>query len=68
MHYAMKTYGEVDVYIHILWTSALGAGEWSASHPGRFTFGERIPVPIGKEIRWTEYIFLLHYSCIILQG
>jgi hypothetical protein len=33
----MKTYGGVDVYIHIFLTSALFGGEWSASRPGRFT-------------------------------
>jgi hypothetical protein len=32
----MKAYGVVDVYIHILLTSALVAGEWSAPRPGRF--------------------------------
>jgi hypothetical protein len=34
---------EVDVYIHIFWTSALVGGEWSASRLGRFTPGERAP-------------------------
>jgi hypothetical protein len=34
-------YGGVDVWIHIFLTSALVGGEWSASHPGRFTSGER---------------------------
>jgi hypothetical protein len=29
----MKAYGGVDVYIHILLTSALVRGEWSASRP-----------------------------------
>jgi hypothetical protein len=28
----MKTYGGVDVQIHIFLTSALVGGEWSASH------------------------------------
>jgi hypothetical protein len=37
----MKTYGGVDVYIHIFLTSALAGGEWSVSRPGRFTPGER---------------------------
>jgi hypothetical protein len=37
----MKAYREVDVQIHIFLTSALAGGEWSASHPGRFTPGER---------------------------
>jgi hypothetical protein len=32
----MKTYGGVDVWIHIFLTSAL-RGEWSDSRPGRFT-------------------------------
>jgi hypothetical protein len=36
----MKTYGGVDVYIHIFLTSALVGGEWSASRHGRFTPGE----------------------------
>jgi hypothetical protein len=30
-HYAMKTYGGVDVQIHVFLTSALVGGEWSAS-------------------------------------
>jgi hypothetical protein len=40
----MKTYGGVDVQIHIYLTSALVGGEWSASRPGRFTLGERDPI------------------------
>jgi hypothetical protein len=39
----MKAYGEVDVYIHIFFTSPLAVGEWSASRPCRFTTGERTP-------------------------
>jgi hypothetical protein len=35
----MKAYGGVDVKIDVLFISALGGGEWSASRPGRFTFG-----------------------------
>jgi hypothetical protein len=35
----MKDYGGVDVYIHVILTSAVVGGEWSASHPGRFTPG-----------------------------
>jgi hypothetical protein len=42
----MKAYEEVDVYIHIFLTSALVGGEWSASHPGHFTPGERAPVTL----------------------
>jgi hypothetical protein len=37
----MKTYGEVDVYIHIFLTSAIVRDEWSASRPCRFTPRER---------------------------
>jgi hypothetical protein len=39
----MKGYGEVDVYIHILLTSALVGREWSDSRPSHFTPGERAP-------------------------
>jgi hypothetical protein len=35
----MKAYGGVDLQIHILLTSALARGEWSASRPSRFTPG-----------------------------
>jgi hypothetical protein len=38
----VKAYGGVDVQIHVL-TSALARGEWSASRPGRFIAGERVP-------------------------
>jgi hypothetical protein len=40
-HYAMKACEGVDVQIHILLTSALVGGEWSASRPGRFAAKER---------------------------
>jgi hypothetical protein len=43
--YAMKTYGGVNVKIHIFLTLALAGGEWSASHPSRFT-------PRGKSPRY----------------
>jgi hypothetical protein len=33
----MKAYEEVGVQIHVFFTSALVGGDWSASHPGRFT-------------------------------
>jgi hypothetical protein len=33
-HYAVKTYGRVDVAIQVFWTSTLAGGEWSASPPG----------------------------------
>jgi hypothetical protein len=37
----MKTYGEVDVWIHVFFTSVLVESEWSVLHPCRFTPGER---------------------------
>jgi len=39
----MKTYWGVEVYFHAFLTWALGGGEWSGSHAGRFTIGERTP-------------------------
>jgi hypothetical protein len=39
----MKTYGGVDVYIHVFLTSALVGGEWSASRTGPFIPGEAAP-------------------------
>jgi hypothetical protein len=39
----MKTYGGVDVWIHIFLTSALVGGKWSDSRPCRFAPGERAP-------------------------
>jgi hypothetical protein len=41
--YAMKTYGRVHIQTQVFLTSALVGGEWSASHPGRFTPVERAP-------------------------
>jgi hypothetical protein len=40
----MKTYGGVDVWTHVILTSALFGGEWSASRPCRFTPEERAPI------------------------
>jgi hypothetical protein len=39
--HAMKTYGGVEMYFHAFLTSALGIGDWSASHTSRFTLGKR---------------------------
>jgi hypothetical protein len=44
----MKTYGGVDVQIHVFLTSALVEGELSATRPCRFSPGER-----SSGIRWT---------------
>jgi hypothetical protein len=37
----MKTYGGVNVWIQVFFTSTLVGGEWSTSRPGRFTPRER---------------------------
>jgi hypothetical protein len=37
----MKTYGGVNIWIHIFLTSALAGDEWSASRSGRFALGEK---------------------------
>jgi hypothetical protein len=39
----MKWYRGMDEYTHIFSSLALDGGECSASHPGRFTPGERAP-------------------------
>jgi hypothetical protein len=44
----MKAYlGSGGIVPCIFFTSALGAGEWSASRPDRFTPKERALLPIG---------------------
>jgi hypothetical protein len=45
-HYAMKTYGGLDIEIDVFLISALVGGERSVSRPGRFTPVEDFPVPI----------------------
>jgi hypothetical protein len=46
----MKTYGGVDVLIHIFLTSALVGGEWSASRPCRFTPGKSPRYPFYRRL------------------
>jgi len=43
-HHSMKTYGGVDMYLHVFLTSVVDGGEWSASRSSHFTPGEEIPV------------------------
>jgi hypothetical protein len=43
----MKTYGEVGLKLHEFLTSAVGRGEWSDSHYGRFDAREIAPVYTG---------------------
>jgi hypothetical protein len=43
----MKTHGGMEVWLQACLISALVGGEWSHSHPGRFTSAER-----GRGILW----------------
>jgi hypothetical protein len=49
----MKTYGGVDVQIHVLLTSVLVGNEWSGSRACCFNPGESAPVPIEYGTVWT---------------
>jgi hypothetical protein len=49
-HYILKTYGRVDVLIHVFLTSALAGGEWPASRPCHF------PPPGGEKFPGTNWI------------
>jgi hypothetical protein len=53
----MKAYGGVNVYVHIVLTSALVGGEWSISRLSRFTPGTHgIGVWVGTaEPVWTTW-------------
>jgi hypothetical protein len=53
---AMKAYGRMDVQIHVLLTSALVAGEWSASRPGPLP-PRKVPdeAEWGSEPVWTTW-------------
>jgi hypothetical protein len=48
----MKTYGGVNVQIHVFLASALVGGEWSDTRPGRFTPVEKPPVSIVYKGGW----------------
>jgi hypothetical protein len=53
----MKTYGGLDVEIHIFLTSALFGGEWSASTAGkspRYAFDRRLGGPQNRSGRYGE--------------
>jgi hypothetical protein len=39
----IKTYGGVEIQLHVFLTSAIDGGDWSVSSPGRFTPEERAP-------------------------
>jgi hypothetical protein len=49
-HHAMRGGGIAPPLL----TSALGGGEWSDSHPCRFTPEEKPPVPSGLEAGWSS--------------
>jgi hypothetical protein len=46
MKYAVKTYGRMDVHIHVLLISARDGCEWLPSRYGRHISGETLYVPI----------------------
>jgi hypothetical protein len=52
----MKIYRRVDIQIHVVLTSALVVGEWSASHPGLFNPGKGHEIHIGYEVGWTPQL------------
>jgi hypothetical protein len=59
----MKTYGGVDVYIHVFLTSAIGGGEWSASRHALINAGGKTPPDTHRikgwvDLRAVEKIFL----------
>jgi hypothetical protein len=57
----MKAHGGVDVLIHTFLTSALVAGEWSASRPGRFTPGGNSPrYPLDRRLGGPQSQYGLH--------
>jgi len=43
MHNGMKTYGEVEVYLHTFLALILGGCKWSLFHHSCFLYGGRIP-------------------------
>jgi hypothetical protein len=52
---SVNAYGGVEIWLYPFLTSELDEGEWSASHSGRFTHGEKeMPVPIKLECRWVS--------------
>jgi hypothetical protein len=46
----MKTYGGLDVRIHVFFTSALAGGGWPASRPCRFTCGKKPRYPLQRRL------------------
>jgi hypothetical protein len=47
-------YAEVEIWLHAILTSTLDVAEWSASHFGSCTFGEKPLVPIEKKAGCTR--------------
>jgi hypothetical protein len=50
-HHAMKTYGEVEIQLHVSLTLALDGDEWLVSLPGRVFPKERTAVLTGHWVR-----------------
>jgi hypothetical protein len=45
----MKTFGDEEICIHVIFISALFGGEWSASHLCRINLKGKSPVPFEQE-------------------
>jgi hypothetical protein len=43
----MKTYGEVNIDMHVFYSLTVVESEWSGSHPGRFTHGTHLIAGVG---------------------
>jgi len=62
----MKTYGGMEVKLHVFLTSALEGGEWLASRSGRFNHGV-----ITHGFHWIEdnvFIYLFIYLCLYVSA
>jgi hypothetical protein len=62
-HYSTKTYGRVDVQIHVFLTSALLGGELSSSRPVFTTPGKNCRYPLYKKIGGPQNLYGQEKSC-----
>jgi hypothetical protein len=64
----MKTYREMEIWIHASLTFALDGGDWSVLRPGVFTAGESSPqVFTGQEV-WLVWIAWRGEASLLLLG